>query len=353
MYNFLVSFLFLFFRDPESVHRLALFFLKVLGLPPVRLIAEFFTRIDDPSLSQNIMGFYFKNPIGLAAGFDKEGRAIAGLEALGFGFVEIGTVTKHAQSGNPRPRIFRLPADRALINRMGFNTMGADAMKRHLQSSKRKVPLGISIGKSKITSLADAPEDYLYSFSVLYEKCDYFAVNVSSPNTPGLRQLQDKEFLVAIVRGLNEYRKKQKIQKPIFVKIAPDLTNEAIDEVLQIRKTQAIDGIIATNTSISREGLMTKTEEAGGVSGKPLQKRSTEIIRYIHKKDPTLFIIGVGGIFTAEDAYEKIKAGARLVQIYTGFIYGGPLIVWRLQKGLARLLRRDGFKNISEAVGAE
>ncbi|MES2135046.1 MAG: quinone-dependent dihydroorotate dehydrogenase [Patescibacteria group bacterium] len=351
MYKTLVSFFFLFFKDPETAHHVALVFLRIIGFPPFKQILSLFTRVNDPALSQKIFKLTFKNPIGLAAGLDKEGQAIPGIEALGFGSIEVGTVTSHAQPGNPRPRLFRFEEDKAIINRMGFNNKGVAVMKEHLGIVRVKVPIGVSIGKSKVTELKDAAEDYLYSFSALYDVGNYFVVNVSSPNTPNLRQLQDTDFLANILGRLNHFRDIQPVRKPILLKIAPDTALKAIDEILHVCKEQKVDGIIAVNTSVGREGLHAPTEESGGLSGLPIQKRSTEIIRHIHEQAPTLPIIGVGGVFTAEDAYEKIKAGASLVQIYTAFIYEGPMVVKEINKGLAGLLKRDGFKNISEAVG--
>lgn len=354
MYHLLINVLFWFYKDAESVHRLALRLLQVIGHEPLRSLISRTTEVRLPLLGQDVWGLYFKNPVGLAGGFDKNGEVIRGLEALGFGFVEAGTVTWHAQPGNPRPRVFHFPQDLSLINRMGFNNKGAKTLQDTLaRLTGIKVPLGVSLGKSKITELKDAAGDYLASFKALCRFGDYFVINVSSPNTPGLRQLQDKDFLVGIVRILNEHRVKQEKHVPLLVKIAPDLTNEAIDDVLGVIQEYSLDGIIATNTTISRDGLSAPTEETGGLSGKPLRDRSTEIIRYIHRQSPTLPIIGVGGIFTAEDAYEKIKAGASLVQVYTGFIYGGPFTVSHINRGLARLLARDGYKHISEAVGKQ
>jgi len=353
MYKLFRPLLFKFSKDPETVHHLALYFLKFLGLPGVSSIIKIFIDVKDPSLKQKLWGLEFKNPAGLAGGFDKEAFAVKGLEALGFGYLEIGTITQHAQPGNPRPRIFRLVKDGALINRMGFNNFGADALVKRLSKIKNlNIPLGISLGKTKTTPLEKAAEDYLYSFTKLYNFGDYFAVNVSSPNTPVLRQLQDKDYLTEVIQGLISYRAKQSYQKPILVKIAPDLSFEAIDEVLGVCESLNVDGIIATNTALSREGLSSPTWEAGGLSGVPLKSKATEIIRHIHRQSPKLPIIGVGGIFTAEDAYEKIKAGASLVQIYTGFIYEGPLVVKKINQGLVKLLKVDGYKNISEAVGA-
>jgi dihydroorotate dehydrogenase len=352
MYRFLVSILFVFFKDPETVHRLALLFLKCLGTPIVRDIAGFFTRVENPALHQILWGIDFKSPVGIAAGFDKEGEVIRGISALGFGYIETGTITKYPQEGNPRPRMFRFPEEGAIINRMGFNNKGAGRMGRRLMHMHADIPVGISLGKSKRAELDEAAEDYRFSFERLYEYGDYFVINVSSPNTPGLRQLQDKKFLVDIVRTLNGYRTQQKKRKPLLVKIAPDLSYEAIDEVLNVCREEQIDGIIAVNTTVSRKGVSEDAVGiAGGLSGLPLQKLATDIIRHIHGKAPELPIIGVGGIFTAEDAYEKIKAGATLVQVYTGFIYEGPGIAANINRGLLKLLARDGYKNISEAVG--
>jgi dihydroorotate dehydrogenase len=353
VYKALIWFLFLLTKDPETVHRLALIFLNLLGKSWLAPLVRSVVSVDDASLAQTVFGVTFKNPVGLAAGLDKNGVAILGLEALGFGFTEMGTVTRHAQPGNARQRIFRLPKDKALINRMGFNNVGADAFAKNLNALKHSVPLGINLGKSKITELKDAAEDYLYSFRVLYEFGDYFVVNVSSPNTPGLRELQDKKPLLTILSALNKFRDQQAVKKPILVKISPDMTNEAIDDVLAVIRAERVDGIVATNTTVGREHLYTDIKEDGGLSGRPLINRVTEIIRYIHKQNPKLLIIGVGGIFTAEDAYEKIKAGASLVQVYTGFIYEGPLMVKAINRGLVRLLEKDGYKNITEAVGKE
>jgi len=353
IYRFLTSILFFFFRDPETIHRLAILFLWVLGLWPFSALMKALTRVRTASLAQTVFGLRFENPVGLAGGFDKNGKAIAGLEALGFGFLELGTVTKFPQAGNPRPRIFRFSRDGAIVNRMGMNNDGTERVAERLVHTHAQVPLGISLGKSKTTEQNDATSDYRYSFEKLYSFGDYFAINVSSPNTPGLRDLQDKKFLTEICTALDAYRKTQVTRKPILVKIAPDLSFEAIDEVLEVAKNSHVDGIIAVNTTVSREGLSAPTEEAGGMSGKPLAKRSTEIIRYIRQKAPELPIVGVGGVFTAEDAYEKIRAGAALIQIYTGFIYEGPFAARNINRGLVFLLARDGFKNISEAVGVD
>lgn len=350
MYKALISFAFLFIKDPETLHKVALVFLAVLGLPPFTWVGNALFSFRHPTLSQNIFGLRFENPVGLAAGFDKNGKVTPGLEALGFGFLEVGTVTTRPQEGNPRQRIFQFPRDRALINRMGFNNAGVAAMKKHFAPYHR-LPVGISIGKSKIVSLDDAPEDYFKAFSALYDTADYFAVNVSSPNTPNLRDLQNEVHLALILDRLNEYRNSRAIRKPLLVKISPDLPVGAIDGIVELLVAKEVDGVIATNTTTSREGLTTITNETGGLSGKPLKERSTDVIRRIRLRTPRLPIIGVGGIFTAEDAYEKIRAGASLVQIYTGFVYEGPFTARNINQGLIRLLKQDGFKNIAEAVG--
>ena len=352
MYKLIRALLFNF--DPEKVHSFALSFVRLAGKKPFGPMVSSAYKVDSPMLEQKVFGLDFKNPVGAAAGFDKPAVALEGLEAIGFGFVEVGTVTFKPQDGNPKPRLFRLPEDWALINRMGFNSLGSEVLKKQLASYKNlTMPVGISLGKNKVVPLEQAAQDYLDCFKALYNSANYFVVNVSSPNTPGLRELQDKSFLVEIFSALNNYRTSQTEQKPLLVKIAPDLTFEAINEVLEVCKQHNVAGIIATNTSISREGLKSQINEVGGLSGKPVKTKATQIIRHIHKHSPGLPIIGVGGIFTAQDAYEKIKAGASLVQIYTGFIYQGPSIVKKINKGLLELIKRDGFKNISEAVGVE
>lgn len=313
-------------------------------------------------LNQKLWGISFPNPVGLAAGFDKDGVAAGVWANLGFGFAEIGTVTFHAQPGNPQPRLFRLPQDKAALNRMGFNNCGAAAMAEALadrfKSAKSSIPIGINLGKSKVTPLEDAPADYLGSFRLLQDWGDYFVVNVSSPNTPGLRSLQDASSLSAILDALQQ---ENQGRKPILVKIAPDLEWEAIADILAITKTQQIAGIIATNTTISRENLQTQViaatgkpvrEEAGGISGLPVRDRSTEVIRFIYTQTQgQLPIIGVGGIFTVADAWGKITAGASLVQVYTGWIYEGPLMVRRILEGLQQQLVEQNLTTISQAVG--
>ncbi len=354
MYKLIRPLLFGISKDPETVHNLALSFLRLGGVFPIPSAIKFFTKVDDEILKQKVFGLEFKNPVGLAAGFEKDGKGLPGLEALGFGFVELGGYTKLPQPGNPRQRIFRLAKDFGLINRMGFPNFGADEAAKNLSKVKNlSMPLGINLAKSKITPNEHAVEDYLYSFSKLYDYADYFVINVSSPNTPGLRKLQSKEFLTGIISAVVGYRDRQTVKKPILIKTVIDFSFAEVDELLGVCENYNIAGIVCTNTSTSREGLKTQINEMGGLSGMPVKQKATELIRYIHKANPKLVIIGLGGIFTVEDAYEKIKAGASLVQIFTGFIYEGPFVVKKINQGLARLLKRDGFKNISEAVGKE
>jgi dihydroorotate dehydrogenase len=320
--------------------------------------------LQHPRLEQTILGMKFPNPLGLAAGFDKDGVGASLWHNFGFGFAELGTVTYHPQPGNPPPRLFRLPLDQAALNRMGFNNSGAVAMAARLTEAKQHliypipIPIGINLGKSKITSLELAAQDYLESFRLLKDLGDYFVVNVSSPNTPGLRSLQDATMLSQILDMLQQ---ENIAHKPIFVKIAPDLEWEAISDIIALVKTYRIAGLIATNTTISREGLKTQIiektgkspqEEAGGISGKPVRDRSTEVIRFIYQQTQgQMPIIGVGGIFTAEDAWEKITAGACLIQTYTGWIYEGPMMVRRIMSGLLTKLEENGLTSISQAIG--
>lgn len=323
------------------------------------------STVVDTRLEQTLWDIKFPNPIGLAAGFDKNGTVGGSWSNLGFGFAELGTVTFHAQPGNSRPRMFRLPQDLAAINRMGFNNNGAEALAKRLSEDKTKGQvglvkpiIGINLGKSKITPLEEAPGDYLGSFRLLKEFGDYFVVNVSSPNTPGLRSLQEGKQLAEILDALQQ---ENQGVKPILVKIAPDLEWEAISEAITVAQTYQLAGMIATNTTIRRDGLKTQTikltgnpvtEEAGGLSGAPLRGRSTEIIRYIHQQTQgQMPIIGTGGIFTAEDAWEKITAGACLLEIYTGLIYEGPWMVRRILEGLVQKLEENELGNIGEAVG--
>lgn len=326
----------LFSQDPEAIHDQVMGGLEfIAGLGPTLGLIERFCALRDPRLEVEAFGLKFPNPIGLAAGLDKNARAVRAWAALGFGFAEIGSVTALAQPGNDKPRLFRLPQDQALINRMGFNNAGAEAVAARLERLQQnfgpnQTPLGINLGKSKITPLEQAPQDYLQSLERLWNYGDYFAINVSSPNTPGLRRLQDKdklEELLSTVMGFAAGR------KPILLKIAPDLSWEQIDEILGLVEGHKLAGLIATNTTLSREGLSTPIEEAGGLSGRPLKERSLEVLRYAvaHTRVP---VVSVGGIFTAQDVAERLEAGAKLVQVYTGFIYQGPLMVRALCKGL-------------------
>jgi dihydroorotate dehydrogenase len=361
--------------DPEWLHQQSL---KVLGWldenaisrsPWVLAQMERSLSLGDPRLQQQLWGLNFANPMGLAAGFDKDGIAAGVWSRFGFGFAELGTVTFHAQPGNPQPRLFRLPLDQAVLNRMGFNNQGSAVLAERLrekEKGKRKkekegveipFPLGINLGKSKITSLEEAAADYVGSFRSLKDLGDYFVVNVSSPNTPGLRSLQDKAQLEPILQALQQ---ENTAHKPLLVKIAPDLEWEAIADVIALAQQHQLAGIIATNTTIGRDGLKTQRlstgnsviQEAGGISGAPVRQRSTEVIRFIYKETQgQLPIIGVGGIFTVEDAWEKITAGASLIQVYTGWIYEGPWMVRRVLEGLLRKLDETGLKSIREAVG--
>ena len=344
-------------KDPEIAHHALLSTLEQVQRSKFALGAlERMTSVQDSALAQEFFGLPFPVPVGLAAGFDKNGKAPLVWPALGFGFAELGTVTKHKQEGNPRPRIFRLTKDGALINRMGFNNQGVDAMVDQLFrfNRKRKMTLFGSVGKSKITPLDQAVQDYCYSVTQLYPYVDVTVTNVSSPNTEGLRKLQGKEELDMLLGALKgttasiaeKWREKR---KPLLVKIAPDLSWEAIDDVLQVCSDKGVDGLIAVNTTLSRQGLKTVTNENGGLSGKPLAKRAREIVRYIRQRmGKDFFLIGVGGISSPEDAYAMLCSGANLIQLYTGLIYEGPLLPARINKGLLELMERDGIKHISE-----
>lgn len=319
-----------------------------------------------PALPVDLFGLRFPNPIGLAAGMDKLGEAVPAWAAMGFGFTELGGVTWHAQPGNPAPRVFRAIADEAIVNRMGFNNDGAEALAEKLQQWRAlgrwpQHPVGINLGKSKSTPLDQAAQDYANSFRVLRDLADFFVVNVSSPNTPNLRQLQDKVALDEILTALRQVQntgRRDHTPKPILVKVAPDLSFEALDEILQLVGPGNIAGIVATNTTITRpssDNPVTQKvyAETGGLSGRPLRARSTEVIRHLYQQSRgKLPIIGVGGIFTAEDAWEKITAGASLLQVYTGLVYQGPTVVKDLVSGLQERLSQAGFTNLTQAVGA-
>ncbi|WP_257667111.1 quinone-dependent dihydroorotate dehydrogenase [Parapedobacter tibetensis] len=332
----------LFSLDPESAHYTVAgglrSFCKLWGSK--RLLKSIY-GFDDPKLEREVFGLKFKNPIGLAAGFDKNAEYVGEMAALGFGFIEIGTVTPRPQPGNDKPRLFRLRADEALINRMGFNNQGVDVAASRLSRLKDRQGLiiGGNIGKNKATPNADAVDDYVTCFDALFDVVDYFVVNVSSPNTPGLRDLQEKEPLKHILNTLQLRNDKQGVSRPILLKIAPDLTNSQLDDIVEIVQETGIAGVIATNTTISREGLKDSRHlisQTGGLSGAPLTKRATEVIRYLATKSDHGFpIIGVGGIHSAEDALAKLEAGAALVQLYTGFIYEGPGLVRRIGRKIA------------------
>jgi dihydroorotate dehydrogenase len=296
-------------------------------------------QFERKDLEREVFGLKFKNPVGLAAGFDKNGEFIEEFANFGFGFIEVGTVTPLPQPGNDKPRMFRLPKDEALINRMGFNNKGVDVLARKLKNVRREgLIIGGNIGKNKNTPNEDAVSDYVKCFDALFDVVDYFVVNVSSPNTPGLRELQEKEPLMHILNTLQNKNLKNGISRPILLKIAPDLTNSQLDDIVEIVQETKIAGLIATNTTISRANLQTTdlvVNEAGGLSGKPVKNKSTEVIKYLHQKSKGSFpIIGVGGIHSAKDAQEKLDAGASLVQVYTGFIYEGPGLVKSILKGI-------------------
>jgi dihydroorotate dehydrogenase len=357
--------------DPETAHRRMLKTLNQMetsrhttwGSVVIKQLAKSFS-LTDPRLQQTLWGLDFNNPLGLAAGFDKDGTAAGMWSSFGFGFAELGAVTLHSQSGNPRPRMFRLPKDQAALNRMGANNLGAavmaDTLAQTWKRQPRRIPIGINLCKSKTASLEQAAKDYVGSFKYLQQVADYFVINVSSPNTPGLRSLQSGEQLEPILSGLQAANTNK---QPILIKISPDLNWEDIRDILKLATAYNLSGIIATNTTIRRDGLKTDIlketgrsikDEAGGISGLPVKQRSTEVIRFIYQEtDGKLPIIGVGGIFTAEDAWEKIIAGASLLQIYTGWVYQGPWMVKDVLSGVLKRLEEKGLSNVSEAVGLE
>lgn len=335
MYKKIISpFLFLF--DPEKIHTFTFFLIKVFfKIPILGFIIESFYKVKSPKLVRKLFGLTFENPVGIAAGFDKNATHISEFEKFGFGFIEIGTVTPKPQHGNPKKRLFRLKEDTAIINRMGFNNDGVTKIKNRLKKNYN-VLIGGNIGKNKVTPNSQAKNDYIICFKELYNYVDYFVVNVSSPNTPGLRELQSKEFLNDLFIDLNKLRSNETIKKPILIKISPDLSKEKILEILEVIDTNNIDGIIATNTTIDYPNLKSKNKnETGGLSGAPLYDKSNEVISFISKKtNGKLPIIGVGGISTPEQAVKKIEAGAHLIQLYTGIIYEGPGIVRKINKKL-------------------
>ncbi|WNB17478.1 quinone-dependent dihydroorotate dehydrogenase [Marivirga arenosa] len=342
MYKALIRpFLFLF--SAEKAHHLAFSLTKFFfNLPGAKFINKSLFQLKSPKLERELFGLTFPNPVGLAAGFDKDAKLIDELASLGFGFIEIGTTTPKAQPGNPQPRLFRLKEDNGIINRMGFNNEGLDAAIQRLKNRKSKVIIGGNIGKNKMTPNEEAFNDYEKCFLQLFPFVDYFVVNVSSPNTPGLRDLQEKEPLMKLLNHLMALNKKQEKAKPILLKIAPDLTNQQLDDIIEIVNETKIDGVIATNTTISRDDLSTdetrvKSIGNGGLSGKPLRNRSTEVIKYLHVNSNASFpIIGVGGIMSKEDAIEKLEAGASLLQLYSGFIYEGPSLIKEINKAILK-----------------
>ena len=332
--NVLKPILFLF--DPELVHHFVFKMIKLIHfIPGVGKTIRWYYRVDDPSLNRKVFGLNFSNPIGLAAGFDKDAKLYKELSNFGFGFIEIGTVTPERQLGNPKKRLYRLTEDNALINRMGFNNEGVNSVVHRLKKNKN-VLIGGNIGKNKKTTNENAIDDYKYCFEILFEHVDYFVVNVSSPNTPNLRALQAKKPLTDILNGLQAINNQKDKRKPILLKIAPDLNENQLIDIIDIIKVTNIDGVIASNTTLERKGLRSKDKnQLGGLSGKPLSDKSTEIIRFLSEKSNKSFsIIGVGGIHTAADAKEKIDAGANLIQLYTGFIYEGPAVVKKINKSL-------------------
>jgi dihydroorotate dehydrogenase len=331
----------LFLFNPELIHHFSFSCIKYLSkIPGFSRLIQLFYCIDNKELEIEVFGLKFKNRVGLAAGFDKDAKLYNELSSFGFGFIEVGTVTPLPQEGNPKPRLFRLKSDQAIINRMGFNNSGLKTVVEKLKNNHTGIIIGGNIGKNKITKNEEAVKDYVICFEKLFPYVDYFAVNVSSPNTPGLRDLQDKEPLTQLLNTLQEINLSKQKRKPILLKIAPDLTNEQLDDIIDIVKLTKIDGVIATNTTINRNGLKESPNNLntignGGLSGKPLKERSNEVIKYLSVKSNNSFpIIGVGGIHSANDALEKIKCGATLVQLYTGFVYEGPSLIKSINKSL-------------------
>ena len=353
----------LFMGDPENTHEQTLALLSKIGW--LEGLLERLYSVEDKRLQVRLGSLAFPNPVGLAGGFDKNAVAVRSIAGFGFGFMEIGAVTALAQPGNPKPRLYRLPEDQALINRLGFNNEGATAIAARLRrlrenGGRLRIPLGINIGRSKMVDTQNAVADFISAFDKVYPYGDFFTLNVSSPNTPQLRDLQEKNLLRGLLQAIQQRNRElagrvAQPVKPVLVKIAPDMEFSQADDILQVVMSEQIDGIIATNaTAFLRETLVSDRKEPGGLSGKPLRALATSFVRHLYRAiGGKLPIIGVGGIFSAEDAYEKIKAGASAVQIYTGFVYEGPGAVKRINQGLLRLMDRDGYPSISEAVGRE
>jgi dihydroorotate dehydrogenase len=350
--------------DPERAHELAMSTLERLG--PLLTRAPSPLPVREPRLEQRLFGLRFPNPLGLAAGFDKSARALAAWPALGFGFAEIGTVTPVPQAGNPRPRLFRLPADAALLNRMGFNNDGAERVAERLARWRRaagpgRPPVGVNLGASAAGAREGGEADYLAAFERLWPGADYFVVNVSSPNTPGLRRLQERTPLEAILRALAAANGRLAAEsgagaRPLLVKIAPDLEPLQVDDVVDLALEHGLAGLVVANTTISREGLVSPERvlrEAGGVSGRPLRERSTALLRRAYARSGgRLSLVGVGGVFDAEDAWQKLLAGASLVQLYTALVYEGPTVVRRINLGLLERMEREGVRSLGEVVGS-
>src|SRR5690625_26272 len=329
----------LFRFDPEKIHHFTFSFLRTtFKIPGISSFLRKKYQFEHPQLEREVFGLKFRNPVGLAAGFDKDAGLFSELAGLGFGCIEIGTLTPRPQEGNPKKRLFRLKEDEVIINRMRFNNGGVEAEVERLKKNNQQVLIGGNIGKNKDTPNEKAVEDYIFSFEKLFNVVDYFVVNVSSPNTPNLRELQDKEPLTSLLKALQELNGQKDQPKPILLKIAPDLTDDQLLDIIDIVQTTSIAGVIATNTTISREGLTSKNKnEAGGLSGKPLTKRSTEVIRFLSEKSNQSFpIIGVGGIHSPEDALEKLRAGASLLQLFTGFIYEGPKLIKEINQAIVK-----------------
>lgn len=329
----------LFRLSPETAHNLA--------LAAIRVGAVRTSSVSDPRLNQTLFGVQFDNPVGLAAGFDKDAEAVEHWDELGFGFAEVGTATFLPQPGNPKPRLFRIPRDQALINRMGFNNAGAQAIAGRMASARPQIPIGINIGRSKLAD--DAAEDYRRSFLALKSFGDYFAVNVSSPNTPGLRDLQERKALGQVLEAIADVA----ARRPVFIKIAPDLTMGQIEDVVEVAIAYKLTGIIATNTTVSRDGLSQPTSLAGGLSGAPLRNAANDIMRFLYQTCPSEFVlIGVGGIMDGRDLFERICSGASLCQVYTGLVYGGPNTVPNMLKELLGQMEHHGVKSIAELRGS-
>ncbi len=351
----------LFGQDPEVIHERTVHALHYASqIPGFLALLRTLYHYEHPKLHITLWEEKFSNPIGMAAGFDKDGRVFNGLFGLGFGFVEIGTVTPQPQPGNPRPRLFRLADDQALINRLGFNNQGVEALVHRVKDRMPHGILGINIGKNKDTLIENAENDYEIGLRSVYDHAHYIVVNVSSPNTEKLRALQEREALEKLIQHLLKTRqnfvKEGKRRVPLLLKIAPDLTREELEDIIEIVRRFSLEGVIATNTTLARNDLQSTrhTQETGGLSGRPLDDRSTEVIRILYQGlSRSVPIIGVGGVFTGQDAYEKIRAGASLVQLYTGMIYRGPAIAKYIKQELVALLNRDGFASITDAIGAD